>query len=102
MFSHETKLDECTDLLGGRKALQRIWIEQIDGLCPNVWNSTKVLEQTVQSGGVANPGGIQEKYSYGVWGHGLVVDMVVWWMVGLDDLKGLFQPKQKVKQVKNY
>ena len=35
-------------------------------------------------------------------GHGLVVDMVVWWMVGLDDLKGLFQPKQKVKQVKNY
>jgi len=46
------------------------------------------LEQAVQgSGGVPISGGVQKMYRYGTSGHG-----GVGLTIGLDDLKGLFQP----------
>ena len=47
-----------------------------------------VLEQAAQRGrGVTDPGGVQETFRCCTKGHGLVG-----WLVGLDDLGGLFQP----------
>mgnify|MGYP001855272545 CR=1 FL=1 len=50
-----------------------------------------VLEEAAQGGGgVTVPGGIQEMYISGIWGHsGNDADGL---MVGLSDLGGLFQP----------
>jgi len=44
------------------------------------------------SGGVTNPGGVQGMLRRCVEGHGLVRTIGDRWMVGLDDLVGLFQP----------
>ena len=43
-------------------------------------------------GGVTIPGGAQEKFRCCTEGHGLVGNIGDRWMVGLDDLRGLFQP----------
>ena len=42
-------------------------------------------------GGVTDPGGPQATFRC-TEGHGLVGDIGDRWMVGLDDLRGLFQP----------
>jgi len=54
---------------------------------------TSVLEWAAQGdGGVTVPGGIQETFRCCTKGHGLVGNTGGrWWMVGLDDLGGLFQ-----------
>ena len=44
-------------------------------------------------GGVTVPGGVQEKGRCGIEGCGLVANIGGMWMVGLDDLRGLFQLK---------
>jgi len=50
------------------------------------------LGQAAQgSGGVTNPGGVQKTCRRGTSEHGLA-GMVVMVDVGLDDLRGLFQP----------
>jgi len=43
-------------------------------------------------GGVTNPGGVQETFRYCTEGHVLVGYIDDTWIVGLDDLGGLFQP----------
>ena len=43
-------------------------------------------------GGVTDPGDVQAKFGFCVEGHGLVSTIGDGWMVGLDDLEGLFQP----------
>ena len=44
---------------------------------------------------VESPGGVQKTHRCGTWGHGVVMDWAVSrLMVGLDDLQGLFHPKQ--------
>jgi len=49
-----------------------------------------LLEWVAQgSGGVSDPGGIQGRCTEG---HGSVGNTGDMWTVGLDDLKGLFQP----------
>ena len=44
------------------------------------------------SGGVTDPGGVQETCRCGTEGHGSVRNIGDMWMVGLDDRGGLFQP----------
>jgi len=52
------------------------------------------LEQTAQGGsGVTASGGVQEMHRCGTWGRGLVGNIGDRWMVGLDDLGGLFEPR---------
>ena len=51
------------------------------------WKSSQALEQAAQ--GLTIPGVVQKTCRYGTSGHGLA-GMVV--MVGLDNLRGLFQP----------
>ena len=41
---------------------------------------------------MTNPGGVQGTFGFCVEGHGLVRTIGDRWMVGLDDLVGLFQP----------
>ena len=43
-------------------------------------------------GGVTVSGGVQEMWRCGTWRRGLVGNIGGRWMVGLDDLGGLFQP----------
>ena len=51
------------------------------------------MEQAAQGGGeVTNPRSIQETFRCCTEGHGLVGNIGDGWMVGLDDLRGLFQP----------
>jgi len=51
------------------------------------------LNQAAQGGGgVPIPGGAQKTSRCGTWGHGLSRHGGDGWMVGLDDLGGLFQP----------
>lgn len=45
------------------------------------------------SGEFTNFGDIKEMCGHGSKGYGLVVDLVVRLIAGLDDLKGLLQPK---------
>jgi len=45
-----------------------------------------------EGGGVTVPGSAQETHRCGTEGCGLVGDIGDRWMVGLDDLKSLFQP----------
>ena len=57
---------------------------------PKEWSA---LEQAAQGGGeVTNHRGIQETFRCCTEGHGLVGNIGDGWMVGLDDLRGLFQP----------
>jgi len=52
-----------------------------------------VLEWTAQGGGGVNiPGGVQEAFKYCSKGHNLGRNIGDRWKVGLDDLRGLFQP----------
>ena len=52
-----------------------------------------MLEWAAQeSGGVTIAGGVQETLTCCTEGHGLVGNIGDRWMVGLDDLGGLFQP----------
>ena len=52
-----------------------------------------MLEWAAQGGGgVTDTGGIQETLRCCTEGHGLVGSIGDRWMVGLDDLRGLFQP----------
>ena len=52
-----------------------------------------MLEWAAQAGGgVIIPGGIQEMFRCCSEGHGLVRNISDRWMVGRDDLGGLFQP----------
>ena len=52
-----------------------------------------MLEWAAQGGGgVAVPGGVQETFKCLIEGHGLVGNIGDRQMVGLDDLRGLFQP----------
>jgi len=51
------------------------------------------LEQAAQgSGGVTTPEGVQKTCRYVTSGHGLAGMVVLELMVGLDDLRGFFQP----------
>ena len=51
-----------------------------------------MLEWAAQGGGgITNPVGIQEMFRRCTEGHGLVGNTGGSWMVGLDDLGGLFQ-----------
>ena len=51
------------------------------------------MEQAAQrGGGVTIPGGVQKTCRRGTSGHGLGGHGSVGLMVGLDDLKGLFEP----------
>jgi len=43
-------------------------------------------------GGVTIPGNVQELQRCGMWGYGLFDNIGGRWPVGLDDLRGLFQP----------
>lgn len=43
-------------------------------------------------GGVTKPGGVHGMFRCCVEGHGSVTNVGDRWMVGLDDLVGLFQP----------
>ena len=55
-------------------------------------DSGQALEQADQGGGgVTNSGGAQEEFRWCSEGHGLVGYISDWWMVRLDDLRGLFQ-----------
>jgi len=55
--------------------------------------SGQTLEQTAQGGGgVIITGGVQETFRCCTEGHGLVGNSGGTWVVGLDDLRGLFQP----------
>jgi len=57
------------------------------------WEGGQVLEWAVQGGGgVTDPRGVQGTFRSCVEGCGLVRTIGDWWMVGLDDLVGLFQP----------
>ena len=52
-----------------------------------------MLEWAAQGGGgITNPVGIQEMFRRCTEGHGLVGNTGGSWMVGLDDLRGVFQP----------
>jgi len=52
-----------------------------------------VLERSAQRGsGVTIPGGVQETLRCCTEGHGLVGIIGDRWMVGLEDLGGIFQP----------
>ena len=52
-----------------------------------------MLEQAAQGGGgVTDPGGVQETFRCHTEGHGLVGNIGEKWKVGLDDVRGLFQP----------
>ncbi len=44
------------------------------------------------SGGITVPGGVQEMFSYFTEGHDLVGNIGDRWMVGLNNVGGLFQP----------
>jgi len=51
------------------------------------------MAQAAQGGGgVSVPGGVQETRRCGTYGHCLVGHIGGGWAVGLDDLRGLFQP----------
>jgi len=51
------------------------------------------MAQAAQGGGgVSVPGGVQETRRCGTYGHSLVGHIGAGWAVGLDDLRGLFQP----------
>ena len=51
------------------------------------------MEGTIQGrGGVTDLGGVQGTFRCCVEGHGLMRTVGDGWMVGLDDLVGLFQP----------
>ena len=55
--------------------------------------SDAALEQAAQRGsGVTDPGGVQETWRCCTEGHSLVGNIGDKWIVGLDDLGGLFQP----------
>ena len=45
-----------------------------------------------RGGGVTDPGGVQGTFRHFIERHGLVRTIGDRWMVGLDDLVGLFQP----------
>jgi len=52
-----------------------------------------VLEWAAQgAGGITDPGGIQGTFRHCAEGHGLMRTVADGWTVGLDDLRGLFQP----------
>jgi len=52
-----------------------------------------VLEWAAHAGGgITVPGGVQEMFSYFTEGHGLVGNIDDRWMVGLNNVGGLFQP----------
>ena len=46
-----------------------------------------------EDGGVTIPGGAQGMFRCCVEGHGLERTISDWWVVGLDDLEGLFQAR---------
>ena len=54
------------------------------------WSGTGMGCQ--EGGGVTDLGGVQGTFGFCVEGHGLVRTIGDRWMVGLDDLGGLFQP----------
>ena len=69
---------------GGSAGCQEILLFQKNG---------QVLEWAAQEGGeVTDPGGVQGMFRHCVEGHALVGTTGDMWMVGLDDLVGLFQP----------
>ena len=52
-----------------------------------------MLELAAQvGGGVTVPGGVQRTFGCCTEGHGIVGNTGDRWTVGLDDLRGLFQP----------
>lgn len=58
-------------------------------LCEN----DQVLEWAAHAGGgITVPGGVQEMFSYFTEGHDLVGNIGDRWMVGLNNVGGLFQP----------
>ena len=57
-----------------------------------LWESGQVVKWAAQGGGgVTVPGGVQEPFKC-TEGHGIVGNTGDRWTVGLDDLRGLFQP----------
>jgi len=53
----------------------------------------EALAQSAQEdAGDTIPGGDQEPWKYGTEDHGLVANIGSRWMVGVNDLRGLFQP----------
>ena len=56
-------------------------------------NSGQVLEWAAQGrGGGTVPGDVQEMFRSCTVGYGLVGNIGDMWMIGVDDLRGLFQP----------
>ena len=61
-----------------------------NGSSPREWSGTGM--GCAGGGEVTVPGGVQGTFSCCTMAHGLVGNIGGRWMVGLDDLGGLFQP----------